>query len=210
MRKIRRIAMRWLILFSWLAPLLAMGMDARTPAHAGEAIAMFENGADVAYLSSGPARSATHATGAGVYPEDRIETPPGAAIALRYIDGGHLTIHPNTRLMLARREQGEGDSFQWEIHLFMGKVSYEMASDPIPRLQLISPTGAAPFQGRRMEFETDGIFTYLNGREIALGDLLQLPGVEKSPEKPGGRAGREAAEAIGEQYRKIIREMYGQ
>lgn len=135
---------------------------------------------------------------------DRLETFANTSLVVRYPDGALLSLKPNSTVMLAHRKTTKYDRAvtEREIHLTMGKVHYQRGDDASVGLKLISTTTASEFNGEFVVFETDGVFTYVNGREALLGDLMSAPDVAST-----GVKNHKTAESLEDDYIQSIKSL---
>jgi hypothetical protein len=105
---------------------------------------------------------------------DRLKTLANATLVVRFPDSALLSFKPNTTAMLACRHTTANGRIiaEREIHLTRGKVHYQQGKDEAMTIKLVSATTAMEFNGESFSFETDGVFSYVNGREVLLGDLM--------------------------------------
>ena len=172
------------------------------PAGGAEPLAELTSVDGSVILTRGKSRHENPMPGMAIQLGDRLETLANASMVVRYPDGAVLSFDPNTTVMLAHRKiTAHGRAApEREIHLIMGKVYYQRGKDDAATLKLISPTTAADFNGESLIFETDGVFTYVNGREALLGDLMSAPDATVSESDC-----RKAAEAIEHDYVESIK-----
>jgi hypothetical protein len=136
-----------------------------------------------------------------LYPGDRIHIGQDGLCHARYEDGSYLTLHPGSSVMLMYHRKPEPllppPAPRREIHLFSGKVTYRSAARPAAPAKLISPTAAVVFKGPRAEFRTDGVFTYLNDREV---QIAQKAGVAGNPKEEAPKAASPEAQQLVDDY----------
>ncbi len=186
---------RWVAIFFsilWLATTV--------PGNAADRLCVLKSADQGVVLNRGKTRLKNPAAGMAIRFGDTIETRGGAAVVL-YPDGATLSLRPNTEAMLAEREASGGgpSGVEREIHLYMGAVHYRRGDDDVT-LKLISMTTATTFHGESVEFETDGVFTYVNGMEVLLGGAmapLDMSGAED--------ANRDAAEKVEDAYINAVK-----
>jgi hypothetical protein len=182
-----------------LAILIAIG-----PASGAEPLGELTSVDGSVILTRGKSRYKNPSPGMAIQLGDWLETLANASMVVRYPDGAILSFKPNTTVMLAHRKitaNGRA-ALEREIHVTIGKVHYQRGKDDAVTLKLISTTTAANFSGESVVFETDGVFTYVNGREALLGDLMSAPDVTAA----GGEHGK-AAESLEHDYVESIKSL---